>query len=960
VSVQHSQGGMVLRLAQLLGVPATHRSLVQLRQFVETRQLDGSTMTAAQKADLILESFSSGAQTNLACYFDTWHWPVTPALRTQLNTTFGADNAACADADSDQFSAVQGDLDDGDSSVHPGATEVLNGVDDDCNGIVDDLLFAEAGDFPGSVASSFALTLPARVRGALATSDGDYFHIDLTEPTRVRFTIRSVDGLFKGWLFLFRQGTTSWRNTLHVGTTGASDTTQVLEAGRWDFSVELNTDSAPGQYEVVVESVPEWPVLVYPPTPVNVASNCWRLSSPPVPASLSERSNLLARFWVTGIGWVATNPVPSSAGVTHDWLAPFLTNLRIARYRVQFFDGDFAAEAVTEAVPFISNAPPVVDLISPTNATSFLVGTDITVTAAVTDPEGALRWVNVYMDDTRLATLTQPPFTVTVSNIAEGTHVFRVVATDLPGATVASAAAQVIVSPDRILIAPGSVWKYLDTGVDGGAIWRTLGFDDSTWPSGPAQLGYGDGDEATVVSFGPDESSKYVTTYFRHAFTLPDASVITNLMVSLLRDDGGVVYLNGFEIFRDNMPAGTITYTTRASAGATTEDESTSFHAAGVNPAFLRNGTNVVAVEIHQDSSGSSDISFDLMLVAGVNNRPPVVAVTTPADGTVLTAPASFTLTAAAHDTDGLLTKLELFRGETKLGERTTSPYSLNQLNLPLGSYTYTARATDHNGTSSTSAPVTVFVVSGTPAVYIPTGDTWKYLDDGSDQGSAWRTNTFNDTAWRSGRAQLGYGDSDETTVVRSNRLDGTRIITTYFRRTFTVEDPSLVRGLSARLLRDDGGIVYLNGVEVFRSNMATDTAIAYDTRAVNTVNDPEEDAYFTNSVDHTLLRAGANVVAVEIHQVSSSSSDISFDFELRGVRVNPTPVPLTIQPLADRFELSWPAPAVGLRLYSTTNLVSPVQWVPVENGVVLSNGQYHLSWPATDESSRFFQLQYP
>src|SRR5207244_9193286 len=116
-------------------------------------------------------------------------------------------------------------------------------------------------------------------------------------------------------------------------------------------------------------------------------------------------------------------------------------------------------------------------------------------------------------------------------------------------------------------------------------------FDDSTWVSGPAQLGYGEGDEATVISFGPNTNAKYTTTYFRRAFNVANAAAVTNLTVSLLRDDGGVVYLNGVEIFRSNMPAGTVTYATFASGAI---DDQVYFSGAVPN-GLLVTGTNVLA-----------------------------------------------------------------------------------------------------------------------------------------------------------------------------------------------------------------------------------------------------------------------------------------------------------------------------------------------------------------------------
>ena len=68
--------------------------------------------------------------------------------------------------------------------------------------------------------------------------------------------------------------------------------------------------------------------------------------------------------------------------------------------------------------------------------------------------------------------------------------------------------------------------------------WQTVGFDDSQWASGPAQFGFGEGDEATVVSSGADAKHKHITTYFRHAFDVADPTRYTNLTERILREHG--------------------------------------------------------------------------------------------------------------------------------------------------------------------------------------------------------------------------------------------------------------------------------------------------------------------------------------------------------------------------------------------------------------------------------------
>lgn len=166
------------------------------------------------------------------------------------------------------------------------------------------------------------------------------------------------------------------------------------------------------------------------------------------------------------------------------------------------------------------------------------------------------------------------------------------------------------------VIAAGSDWKYLDDGSDQSTQWRARVFDDSTWASGPAELGYGDGDSSiTEVSFGGDEDNRHITTYFRHTFTLVDPSLYHDLSLSAVVDDGAVIYLNGEEIVRQNMTSGTIDYQTTAEDAISSGDES-SFTTYRVPTEGLIAGDNVIAVEIHQVSDSSSDISFDLSLTA--------------------------------------------------------------------------------------------------------------------------------------------------------------------------------------------------------------------------------------------------------------------------------------------------------------------------------------------------------
>ena len=123
-----------------------------------------------------------------------------------------------------------------------------------------------------------------------------------------------------------------------------------------------------------------------------------------------------------------------------------------------------------------------------------------------------------------------------------------------------------------VLVPSGALWKYLDTGADQGTAWRTPAFNDSGWKTGAAELGYGDGDEATLVAYGPNSTAKFTTTYLRRAFTVADPSAYGGLTLRVLRDDGAIVYLNGTEVFRTNMPTGAVTAATFASSDKTSSD----------------------------------------------------------------------------------------------------------------------------------------------------------------------------------------------------------------------------------------------------------------------------------------------------------------------------------------------------------------------------------------------------
>lgn len=175
-----------------------------------------------------------------------------------------------------------------------------------------------------------------------------------------------------------------------------------------------------------------------------------------------------------------------------------------------------------------------------------------------------------------------------------------------------------VLNAQTTLVGWGSNWLYYDAEQEpddqGSLDWNDVNFNDTNWSNGPAQLGYGDNDEATEIN------NQTLTAYFRNTFNVIDSSVFGQIDFNLLYDDGAVIYLNGVEVWRVNMPSGAVNYNTFAS-GSSGDDAQASIQLT----VPLQNGDNVLAVEVHQRSSGSSDISFDFKLSG---NAPGAVNVT--------------------------------------------------------------------------------------------------------------------------------------------------------------------------------------------------------------------------------------------------------------------------------------------------------------------------------------------
>jgi lysophospholipase L1-like esterase len=241
-------------------------------------------------------------------------------------------------------------------------------------------------------------------------------------------------------------------------------------------------------------------------------------------------------------------------------------------------------------------------------------------------------------------------------------------------------------------------------------------------------------------------------------------------------------------------------------------------------------------------------------------------------------------------------------------------------------------------------------------AALISAGATWSYSDTGTDLGTNWTQPSYDDSAWASATARLGYGEPVPETPI-SFGADSTNVNpTTYFRTKFVVPWNENFTNLNFRLSQTGGAVVWLNGVEAYRTNLRAGP-ITYSTLATTNIGNENEYILFPTDLART-LKPGTNVVAVEVHQSALTNQNFGFDFELLGgafVLSNPT---LTAALVNNNISLTWPLTnGSAFTLYSSPTLVSP-NWQVVSPSLLQTNNGQITAAITPGPGSAFFRLQ--
>ena len=217
-----------------------------------------------------------------------------------------------------------------------------------------------------------------------------------------------------------------------------------------------------------------------------------------------------------------------------------------------------------------------------------------------------------------------------------------------------------------------------------------------------------------------------------------------------------------------------------------------------------------------------------------------------------------------------------------------------------LGVYPVTIRVTD-NGVPPKDAAETILISVVEPtltAELINLTNTWHYDENGANLGTAWKETAFNDALWPLGAALL-YNETNalpapKSTLLSLTNQSGQHVITYYFRTRFVLAAEPTGAVLTVSNLIDDGAVFYLNGVEAGRYNMPTGPVVN-TTLAGSTINNATD--FVVSNLSTASLVAGENLLAVEVHQASLTSSDIVFGLSLSATLRSPVSIQITEEP---------------------------------------------------------------
>ena len=390
------------------------------------------------------------------------------------------------------------------------------------------------------------------------------------------------------------------------------------------------------------------------------------------------------------------------------------------------FKSAFAAFTLTVSTAF---AAPTVSITAPANNATFVALASITINATAAASGSTVSKVDFYNGATKIGTDTTSPYSFAWTNVAVGTYTITTKATDSLGAVTTSAAITVKVNanvaPTVSITAPVNNASFIAPAA------ITINANAADSDGTIAKVDFYNG----TTLLGTDSKSPY-------SYSWVSVAAGTYSITAKATDDKGAVTTSGaISITVGTNQAPTVSVTSPANNASFAAPASININANAADPdgtiskVDFYNGTTLLGTDTTSpysytwsnvaagtysitakatDNKGAVTTS-SVISISVANNLPPSITFNEPADnGPAIYAPADITLGATASDADGTITKVEFFKGSTKLGEATAAPYRYVWAAVAAGSYSLTAKATDNRGATTTSA-VKALTVTANP-----------------------------------------------------------------------------------------------------------------------------------------------------------------------------------------------------------------------------------------------------
>ncbi len=413
----------------------------------------------------------------------------------------------------------------------------------------------------------------------------------------------------------------------------------------------------------------------------------------------------------------------------------------VTAYNTSAVEGAKSAEVVFTAAAATSStsSKPSVSLTSPTSGATFVAPATLSLAAQASETGGTISYVEFYNGSTRVVTVTSAPYTFTMGSVPAGSYTLTARAYDTLGVSATSAPVTVTVTTGTATspanVAPAVALTSPANGASFVApanISLMAAASDSDGTVSKVEFYNGTSLVATVASspYTVTFTGVPVGSYTVKAVAYDNAGASTSsapVTVSV----GTATTVNKAPTVSLTSPANGASFTAPANLVCTA---SASDSDGSISRVDFYNGTTKIgtsttspytftysnvpagsyslkAVAYDNLGAGATSTTATVTIAAATpTNQPPTVSVTSPLNGSTFKAPATVTLTAAASDADGTISKVEFYNGTTLVATDTTSPYSATFTGIPAGSYVIKARAYDNQGASTTSAAVSVTV----------------------------------------------------------------------------------------------------------------------------------------------------------------------------------------------------------------------------------------------------------